>query len=72
MVIFNKKIATVTNNGLVTSVTKEVSDKCKITYPSGKTKTLSCDVTVIIPSEDIRINNATRLMVRTYESGRDL
>lgn len=58
----NKKVATVTNNGLVTSVNKgSAVIKCKITYPSGKTKTLSCDVTVIIPSEDIRINNAAEI-----------
>ncbi len=56
----NKEVATVTSNGLITSLAKgEAVIRCKITYPSKKTKTLSCKVTVYIPAADISISNAT-------------
>jgi hypothetical protein len=52
-------VAKVTTKGLVTSVNKgSVNIKCKITYPSKKTKTLSCKVTVTVPATDITISNA--------------
>lgn len=55
----NKKVAKVSKNGLVTTVNKGSADiKCKITYASGKTKNLYCNVTVNIPAADIEINNA--------------
>lgn len=54
----DNKIATVTSSGLVTSVGKgTVNIKCRITYPTKKTKTLSCKVTVLIPATDISITN---------------
>lgn len=55
----NEKVARVSNNGLVTAVgIGNAKIKCKITYKSGKTKTLSCNVTVTVPATDIKINNA--------------
>lgn len=56
----NNNVATVSTKGLVASVAKgSTTIKCKITYPSKKTKTLSCKVVVSIPSEEVKINNAT-------------
>jgi hypothetical protein len=56
------KIAKVTSKGLVTTVNKGSTNiKCKITYPSKKTKTLSCKVTVTIPATEIAISNAVEL-----------
>jgi hypothetical protein len=53
-------VATVTSKGLITSVSKgEAVIRCKITYPSKKTKTLTCNVKVYIPATDISITNAT-------------
>ena len=58
----NKKVAKVNSQGLVTAVGKGTATiKCKITYPSNKTKTLSAKVTVKIPATGIRINNATKV-----------
>jgi hypothetical protein len=55
----NATIATVKSNGLVTSVGSGIATiKCKITYPSKKTKILYCKVTVAIPATDISISNA--------------
>lgn len=56
----DKAIATVTKDGLVTSAGSGTANiKCKITYPSKKSKTLSCKVTVTIPATQISITNAT-------------
>ena len=56
----DKTVATVTKNGVVTSINKGTATiKCKITYPSKKTKTLSCKVTVTIPATDVEISNTT-------------
>jgi len=55
----NKKVATVSKNGLVTSTGKGTATiKCVITYPSKKMKTLYSKITVTIPAEDISITNA--------------
>jgi len=56
----NENVATVSSNGIVRAAGVGTAKiKCVITYPSGKTKTLTCNVTVRIPATDIRINNAT-------------
>lgn len=56
----NTGVATVNDKGLVTSVSKGSSTiRCKITYPTKKTKTLSSKVTVTIPADEIDISNAT-------------
>jgi len=56
----NKKVATVTNSGLVSTVNKGTTTiKCKVTYQSGTVLNLSCTVTVTIPATDIEINNTT-------------
>ncbi|NLZ83492.1 MAG: hypothetical protein GX915_07495, partial [Clostridiales bacterium] len=58
----NKDIAKVSSSGLVTAVGKgKATIKCKITYPSKKTKTLSTKVTVKIPATAIKINNVTKV-----------
>ena len=45
----NTKVARVSSKGLVTSVGKgSATIRCIITYPTNKTKTLNCKVTVII------------------------
>lgn len=55
----NKAIATVASNGLVTAVGKGTTTvRCKITFPTKKTKTLSCSVTVKLPADGISITNA--------------
>lgn len=52
-------VAKVTTKGVVTSVdTGSTNIKCKITYPSKKTKTLSCKITVTVPATAISISNA--------------
>ena len=56
----DKKIVKVTKNGLITSVNKgSARITCLITYATGKTKYLYCNVTVIIPATEIEINNTT-------------
>ena len=53
-------VARVNSQGIITSVNKGTSTiKCKITYPNGKSTTLSSTVRVIIPATAIEINNAT-------------
>lgn len=55
----DSNVATVTKDGLVTSVGAGTAKiKCKITYPNKNTKSLSCKVTVTIPAKEIKINNA--------------
>ncbi len=57
-----KSVAKVSNKGVVTSVgagTATIS--CKITYPSKKTKTITCKVTVILPADNISITNETEV-----------
>jgi len=56
----NETVARVSKSGVVTAVGIGKSKiQCKITYESGKTKVLSCNVTVTIPATNIKINNAT-------------
>lgn len=53
------KVAKVNSRGLVTTVGKgNTTIKCKITYPNGKSKTISTKVIVKIPATGIKINNA--------------
>lgn len=66
----NSKVAKVNTKGLVTAVgTGTATIKCVITYPSKKTKSLSCKVTVRIPATAIEIkhgelkNNAYDLLI---------
>lgn len=55
----NEKIAKVSGNGLITSVSNGTAKiKCRIKYSSGKTKNLYCKVTVTVPAKDIKITNA--------------
>lgn len=54
----NSKIAKVSSKGLITAVSGgSTTIKCKITYPTKKTTTLSCKVAVAIPATAILINN---------------
>ena len=59
----NKKVVTVNNKGVVTSVGPGTTKLyCKITYPSKKTKTLICKVTVTapaVPATGIQITDLT-------------
>lgn len=76
----NTKVARVSSKGVVTSVGKGTAKiKCKITYPTKKTKTLTCKVTVIIPATKIKINNAKEVngahvlkVGETYDFNRDI
>ncbi len=54
----NKKVVKVSSKGLVTTVGGgSATVKCVITYPTKKTKTLTCKVTVTVPAEEITIIN---------------
>ncbi len=56
------KVVKVSSKGVLTSVKGGTATiKCKITYPSKKTKTLSCKVTVTVPATEIKISNATEV-----------
>lgn len=56
----NERVARVSTNGTITAVgIGKAQIQCKITFDTGKNKTLTCDVTVTIPATDIRINNST-------------
>lgn len=56
------KIVTITSKGLVTTVDKGTATiKCKIIYPSKKTKILTCPITVTIPVQTIKIKNANEV-----------
>ncbi len=76
----NTNVAKVSSKGVVTAVAKGSSTvKCVVTYPNAKTKTLSSKVTVIIPSESVRINNAVEvdgahilLVGEKYDFNRDI
>lgn len=76
----NTKVARVSSKGLVTSVGKgSATIRCIITYPTNKTKTLNCKVTVIIPATKIKINNAKEVngahilqLGESYNFNRDL
>lgn len=54
----NKKVATVNKYGVVTAVNGgSATIRCKITYTTKKTKTLTCAVTVRIPASEVSITN---------------
>ncbi len=56
------KVAKVSSKGLVTSVGGgSATIKCVITYPTKKTKTLSCKVTVTVPAEEVTIINVNEV-----------
>lgn len=58
----NKSVAKVSSKGLVTTVGGGSSTiKCTITYPTKKTKTITCKVYVTIPAGEVRISNATEV-----------
>jgi hypothetical protein len=58
----NTKVATVSSKGVVTAVAKGTATiKCVVTYPNSKTKTLSSKVTVTVPAQSVRINNAVEV-----------
>jgi hypothetical protein len=55
----NKEIVKVSSKGVITTVGGgSTTVKCKITYPTKKTKTLVCAITVKVPASEIRITNA--------------
>ncbi len=61
----NKSVVKVSSKGVVTTVGGGSSTiKCTITYPTKKTKTITCKVYVTIPAEEIRISNATEVKGR--------
>lgn len=77
----NTKVARVSSKGVVTAIGKgSATIKCKITYPTKQTKTLSCKVTVTIPATGLQINNAndnvngahTLTLGATYNFNRDI
>ncbi len=54
----DKKVVKVSSKGVLTTVGGGTATvKCVITYPTKKTKTLSCKVTVKVPAEEIKIIN---------------
>lgn len=58
----DKKVVKVSSKGLITTVGGgSATVKCVITYPTKKTKTLSCKVTVTVPAESISIINANEV-----------
>lgn len=58
----NKAVAKVSSKGIITTVGAGTAKiKCKITYPSKKTKTLTTNLTVIIPATGITISNAVEV-----------
>ncbi|HEX3021770.1 MAG TPA: Ig-like domain-containing protein, partial [Lachnospiraceae bacterium] len=55
----NKKIVAVNSYGMVKAISGGIATvKCKITYPTGRTKTLQCIVTVRVPATSLTISNA--------------
>jgi hypothetical protein len=55
----DKKVVKVSSKGVLTSVGGGTATiRCKITYPSKSTKTLSCKVTVTVPADGVKISNA--------------
>ncbi len=58
----DKKVAKVSSKGLVTAVTKGTTTiKCVITLPTKKTKTITSKVTVTVPADEVKINNAVEV-----------
>ncbi|MBP1753735.1 MAG: hypothetical protein H6Q59_133 [Firmicutes bacterium] len=58
----NKSVAKVSTKGLVTTVSGgNTTIRCTITYPTKKTKTITCKVYVTIPADEIRISNAVEV-----------
>lgn len=58
----NTKVAKVSSKGLITTVGPGTAKiKCKITYPSSKTKTLTSKITVVIPATEVKINNSVEV-----------
>jgi hypothetical protein len=76
----NKAVAKISSKGVVTAVGKGTATiKCKIVYPTKKTKTISAKITVKIPATDIKINNAKKVngahiltLNETYNFNRDI
>lgn len=57
---YDKKVAKVSKKGLITSVAPGTTKiKCRITYPSKKSKVIYCKVTVTIPATGIDITQDT-------------
>ncbi len=58
----NKKVVKVSSKGLLTTVGGgSATVRCTITYPSKKTKTLACKVSVTVPAEEITITNVNEV-----------
>ncbi len=58
----DSKIVKVSSKGVLTTVKGgSVTVKCVITYPTKKTKTLSCKVYVTVPATGLKISNATEV-----------
>ena len=76
----NTKVARVSSAGIVTSVGKgSAKIRCIITYPNKKTKTITSNITVVIPATKVSINNATEVngahilkLGETYNFNRDI
>lgn len=76
----NTKVARVSSKGLVTTVGKGTAKiRCIVTLPNKKTKTLTSNITVIVPATQVRINNATEVngahilqVGDTYNFNRDI
>lgn len=56
----NMNTAIVTNKGMVTSINSGTAViSCKITYPSKKTRIITCSIWIRIPADSIKITNAS-------------
>lgn len=73
-------VATVNSKGVITTVGKgSATISCKITYSTGKTKKLTCKLTVLVPATEVKINNATEvngahiiMLGESYDFNRDI